>query len=58
MTSSNNNNDIAKGLERLEKRFNKINNTPVMRIISAMAQEQKKSGRKWLQRFVCDESLR
>jgi hypothetical protein len=52
------NNDISKELDRLEKRFNKINNTPAMRIIHSMAQEQKKSNnnRRWL-RFVCDEQL-
>jgi hypothetical protein len=53
-----NNNDISKELDRLEARFEEICNTPVMRLIHEMAQEQKKSGKRWLPRFVLDEELR
>lgn len=59
MTAAKKDTYTARELDRLEKRFEEICNTPVMRIIHSMAQEQKKSGsRKWLQRFVVDEQPR
>jgi hypothetical protein len=50
--------DIAKELEALEKHVEELCNTPAMRLIHEMAQEQKKSGKRWLPNFVTDEELR
>jgi hypothetical protein len=54
-------NDIAKELDRIEKRLNELDNDPIMRLVHVnyMAMlEQAKAQRKSKRWFVCDEELR
>ena len=47
-------------IDKLTERVDALDNNPVMQLVHSMAEERKrkKSNRRWLQRFVCDEQLR